>query len=207
MKIIGLTGPSGAGKGFSYHFFKKLDIPCIDTDDVYHKLLLPPSTCVDELVKNFGTEILQNNGSVDRKILANIVFSDESHKKLELLNQTTHKYVLDKTVSMLSEYKKAGKVAAVIDAPLLFESGIDKECDFTVAVISDENVRVDRIMSRDSITREAAEMRVHAQKSDDFYTSMATYSVTNNSDMKSLELQLEAILIKENLFTDRKDNS
>lgn len=207
MKIIGLTGPSGAGKGCCYHFFEKLDIPCIDTDDVYHKLLLPPSTCVDELVKNFGTEILQNNGSVDRKILANIVFSDESHKKLELLNQTTHKYVLDKTVSMLSEYKKAGKVAAVIDAPLLFESGIDKECDFTVAVISDENVRVDRIMSRDSITREAAEMRVHAQKSDDFYTSMATYSVTNNSDMKSLELQLEAILIKENLFTDRKDNS
>ena len=202
MKIIGLTGPSGAGKGFCYYFFEKSDIPCIDTDDVYHKLLVPPSACVDELVKNFGLEILQKDGTVDRKILANIVFSDESHQKLELLNKITHKYVLDKTISMLSDYKEAGKVAAVIDAPLLFESGIDKECDFTVAVISDEDIRIERIMKRDSITREAAEMRIRAQKSDDFYTSQATYSVTNNTDISALELQLEAILAKENISTD-----
>lgn len=205
MKIIGLTGPSGAGKGFCYPFFEKLDIPCIDTDDVYHKLLIPPSACVDELVKNFGTEILKKDGTVNRKILANIVFSDESHRKLELLNQITHKYVLDKTMSMISEYKEAGKPAAVIDAPLLFESEIDKVCDFTVTVISDEDVRIERIMSRDSITREAATMRVHAQNSDVFYTSRATYTVTNNSDIKALELQLKAILTNEKLSTNRKD--
>ena len=80
MKIIGLTGPSGAGKGFCYRLFSKFDIPCIDTDDVYHKLLIPPSECVNELENIFGKEILDSNGYVDRKILAKIVFSVQKFK-------------------------------------------------------------------------------------------------------------------------------
>ena len=82
MKTIGLTGPSGAGKGYCYRFFEILGIACIDTDDVYHKLLIPPSDCVDELVSEFGNTIIGENGSVNRKELANIVFSDETRQKL-----------------------------------------------------------------------------------------------------------------------------
>ena len=202
MKIIGLTGPSGSGKGFCYRFFEKLDIPCIDTDDVYHKLLIPPSACVDELVENFGQKILSKNGTVDRGILASIVFSDETHQNLELLNKITHKYVLDKAMLKISEYAKGGKHAAVIDAPLLFESGIDEQCDFTIAVIASERLRIERIINRDLITEEAATMRIHAQKPDEFYTRRSTYTVTNDSDIDELNQQLKKILIKENIFTD-----
>lgn len=200
MKIIGLTGPSGAGKGFCYHFFEKYDIPCIDTDDVYHKLLKPPSECVDELILNFGVDILDASGNVDRKSLANIVFSDDSHKKLEMLNKITHKYVLEKTMELISSNRAKNKTATVVDAPLLFEAEFDKFCDFSIAVISNEETRMVRIMARDSITQDAALMRIHSQKSDEFYTSRAKYTVVNNSDTKTLDGQLKLILEKEKII-------
>ena len=197
MKIIGLTGPSGAGKGFCYSFFETHGIPCIDTDDVYHKLLIPPSDCVDELVKNFGKTILSDSREIDRKKLANIVFSDATHKKLDTLNSITHKYVIEKTKAFLETYQKENRIAAVIDAPLLFEARIEKICNFTIAVISKKDLRLNRIMVRDGITEEAAKMRIDAQKSSDYYTSNATYTVTNNSDIESLNSQLKIILKKE----------
>lgn len=200
MKIIGLTGPSGAGKGFCYGFFSRHDIPCIDTDAVYHELLIPPSDCVNELKENFGNGIIDENQRVDRKKLAKIVFSDESRKKLELLNKITHKYVLKKTKELVAEAEKSQKAAVVIDAPLLFEAEFDKHCDFTVAVISDVETRVKRIMTRDSLTRDAALMRVRSQNPDEYYTSRASYTVTNNSDCEALDQQLDAILTKEKII-------
>lgn len=204
MKIIGLTGPSGAGKGFCYGFFTKYEVPCIDTDDIYHKLLIPPSACVDELVENFGKVVLNDFGEIKRKILAEIVFSDQSGEKLQLLNSITHKYVLKKTKELVEDYRKQKKSAVVVDAPLLFEANFDKFCDFSIAVISDCSTRVKRIMERDSITEEAALMRIRSQKCDDFYTSRADYTVINDKDCASLEKQLKNIFINENL-TMRKE--
>ena len=200
MKIIGLTGPSGAGKGFCYGFFSKYDVPCIDADDIYHKLLIPPSACVNELVENFGNVILNNSGEINRKILAEIVFSDQNGEKLKLLNSITHKYVLEKTQELIEDYKKQEKTAVVVDAPLLFEASFDKFCDFSIAVISDCLTRVKRIMERDSITEEAALMRIRSQKCDDFYTSRADYTVINDKDCASLEKQLKNIFINEKLI-------
>ena len=200
MKIIGLTGPSGAGKGFCYGFFEKHNIPCIDTDDVYHKLLIPPSKCVCDLVENFGNEIFDENTGIDRKKLADIVFSDISHKKLDTLNRITHKYVLEKTHELIALYKKQEKIAVVIDAPLLFEAEFDKFCDFTIAVIADEKTRMARIMKRDSLIYKAAKQRINSQNPDEFYTSRANYTVVNNTDTYSLEDQLNTIFIKEKLI-------
>ena len=200
MKIIGLTGPSGAGKGFCYRLFSKFDIPCIDTDDVYHKLLIPPSECVNELENIFGKEILDSNGYVDRKILAKIVFSDESHQKLNILNNITHKYVLEQTKRLIFEAEKDGKIAVVIDAPLLFESEFDKHCDFSIAVISDEETRLARIMARDSLSKDAALMRIRSQNKNDYYVSRAKYTVTNNTEGSELDSQLERILTVEKII-------
>ena len=180
--------------------FSKFDIPCIDTDDVYHKLLIPPSECVNELENIFGKEILDSNGYVDRKILAKIVFSDESHQKLNILNNITHKYVLEQTKRLIFEAEKDGKIAVVIDAPLLFESEFDKHCDFSIAVISDEETRLARIMARDSLSKDAALMRIRSQNKNDYYVSRAKYTVTNNTDGSELDSQLERILTVEKII-------
>ena len=200
MKTIGLTGPSGAGKGFCYQLFEKYNISCIDTDCVYHNLLIPPSGCVDELVLNFGTSIVDENGAIIRKKLAEIVFADNNTEKLNLLNEITHKYVLEVTKSMIANYEANNKLAVVVDAPLLFESKFDSFCDFSIAVISDAKTRLDRIIKRDCITEEAALMRINAQKKDEYYTSRARYTVYNNNDCESLNNQLVEILKKEKLI-------
>ena len=107
MKVLGLTGPTGAGKGTVAAVFAELyGIPSIDTDAVYHELLIPPSPCLDELVTAFGAEILRRDGTLDRPALSRIVFSDLSGEKQKLLNGITHKYVLDETIPATAQYCK-----------------------------------------------------------------------------------------------------
>jgi len=202
MKIIGLTGPSGSGKGVCCEHLHALGIPCIDTDAVYHDLLLPPSKCAMELAERFGWEILREDQTVDRKRLASLVFSDTSGKAAEDLNAIAHKYVKEKTLDLLAELRAEGKRAAVVDAPLLFEAEFDKLCDFTVAVLADRQTRLNRIMARDTLSREKANERISAQKSDDFYRARADYTLCNNKARNDLLPSLLDILQKENVSFD-----
>lgn len=199
VKIIGLTGPSGSGKSSCYEIFDKINIPCIDADEVYHNLLIPPSECADELVSVFTPSILNIDGEVDRKKLSEIVFFDESGKTLAKLNEITHKYVIRSINCIIAQHKRHNKNAVVIDAPLLFESGIDKTCDFTIAIISDEKTRISRIIERDSLDSSLAKARTKAQKPIDFYTSRATYTVMNNLTINDLNNKIHDILKLENL--------
>ena len=101
MLVIGLTGPSGSGKGWISNLLSRYGIPAIDTDAVYHDLLIPPSPCLSELVENFGEGIIKD-GRLNRQALASIVFSDSA--KLKMLNEITHKYILKETDDMLQKY-------------------------------------------------------------------------------------------------------
>ncbi len=197
MIIIGLTGPSGSGKGWVSAILKKYNIPSIDTDAVYHDLLIPPSPCLDELCVAFGNDILEN-GQLNRPALASIVFSNK--EKLDLLNKITHKYVLNKADSLLSEYEKAGYRATIVDAPALYEAAYDQKCDFVIAVAASKQLRLKRIMRRDNITEEAALRRISAQHDDSFYSSRAKYTVTNDNNEEKLARDLHNILCSEGLL-------
>lgn len=196
MKVIGLTGPSGVGKGWVCRYLAQFNIPSIDTDAVYHELLIPPSPCLDELVMTFGSQIL-SNGSLDRATLATIVFSDT--QKLKQLNTITHKYILARTDVLLNMYREEGRQAAIVDAPALFESGYDANCDFVITVLADKGLRLKRIIARDGLSPHAAEKRLNAQKSDEFYSARAKYTVINNGNDAVLNRELLSILKKEGL--------
>ncbi|MBO5305748.1 MAG: dephospho-CoA kinase, partial [Clostridia bacterium] len=182
--------------------FNALGIPCIDTDKVYHNLLIPPSKCADELADRFGREILREDKTVDRKKLASIVFSDQSGRSAEALNKISHKYVKEKTVLMLDDFRKQGKAAAVVDAPLLFEAEFEKFCDLTIAILAERELRLERIMTRDMLSREKANERISAQKPDDFYRCKASYTLYNNKECEELFSSLDRILEKENVSFD-----
>lgn len=198
MKIIGLTGPSGSGKGFVCEILAKHGIPSVDTDAVYRRLLIPPSDCLDELRAAFGDTVISDDGMLNRRALADIVFSDKH--QLSRLNAVTHKYILARTDVLLGEYQKQGRPAAVVDAPALFESGYDAHCDFTVAVIADRDTRMSRIEQRDSLGPAAAAQRIDAQHGDEFYTSRAKYTVKNDADGAGLEVALRKIMSQENIL-------
>ncbi|MBE6656409.1 MAG: dephospho-CoA kinase [Ruminococcaceae bacterium] len=196
MKILGLTGPSGSGKAVVGQRFSERGIPVLDTDAVYHAWIERPTPCTEELARTFGKEILTPDGAVDRKRLAAIVFSDDDAEKTRLrtLNAISHRYVLESCRTWLEEQKKAGKRACIIDAPLLIEAELHKACDYVIAVLAPREIRLDRIVKRDGISREAAEARILAQKQDEFYKAHADFLFVNDGSLSMAQEFVEAVI-------------
>lgn len=189
MLIIGLTGPTGAGKGtFSQIAVRAFGAEHIDTDKIARQVVEPGSAGLAALVGYFGNGILRADGSLDRKKLAAIVFSDR--RKLAALNGITHPLVEKEVEKRLADARERLCPFAVIDAPLLFESGEDKLCDVTVGILADEQTRLLRILARDGIDREAAEKRLSAAKSNEYFRERCGYILENDSDQAVFEAQI-----------------
>lgn len=197
MKIIGLTGGSGSGKGEVSKILAELDIPSIDTDLVYRELTAADTPCLRVLSDEFGTGIISEDGSLDRATLAGLVFSGEgADARRERLNQIAHRFILDETRKRLRLYAERGYSMVIVDAPVLFESGFDKECDAVICVIADRDVRISRIVARDSLSEEAAKMRIDSQMSDSALKERSDYAIVNNGDLTALRKSVIDIIGK-----------
>lgn len=193
MKVIGLCGGSGSGKSIVSKCFLNRGIPSLDTDAVYHAMVENDSECSRTLINEFGDSIKNSKGGVNRKVLARIVFGFDSESKLKRLNSISHFYILKTCREWLAEQESKGVKAAIIDAPVLFESGFNSECDITVAVISSFDLRVKRIVARDGMTEEEAKKRIKNQADDEFLIKNADYVIYNNTTEQELDLQVEKI--------------
>ncbi len=190
MKILGLCGGSGSGKGVACSYFAELGLDIIDTDSIYHQLISKETPCFTEIVDEFGIAVL-NNGSIDRKKLAGIVFSSKD-KRLKL-NSIAHKHILISVRNLIETYKKKGSIGVIVDAPLLFESGFDKECDATLCILSDDDRRISRIMMRDSLSEDKARERISAQKTNEWLAKRCDYSIENNASESDLRIEVARI--------------
>lgn len=189
MYTIGLTGGSGTGKGYVSRIFNGYNIPSLDTDIVSRKVCEIGSPCLDDIVKNFGYGVLNDDKSLDRKTLGKIVFNDR--KKLELLNAVTHKYILRECNGWLRKCGEDNYFAAIIDAPVLFESGFNYLCDYVISVVAETDTRIERIMARDGITRESAVERIGNQHKNDFFINHSDFIIYNNKyDRPDLQIDL-----------------
>ncbi len=194
MAVIGITGPSGAGKGAASAILQtKYGFDVVDADRIYHSLVSAPSPCLDEITVHFGDGVIDEGGALDRAALAKLVFGEDNSDKLLLLNKITHKYVVEKILNEI-ERCNANATNCAVDAPLLIEAGLRQYCDFTIAVISDERTRAARIVARDKISPQKARTRISSQKSDEFYKSNTDYTLKNDGDISMLESSLEKIL-------------
>ena len=197
MKVVGLCGGSGSGKGVVAELLSEYGFAHIDTDKIYHELTDKSSHCLDELTFAFGKEIINEKGGLDRTSLAEIVFNSPNKDELrKTLNRIAHRHVLDSVRELLPRLKAEGFAAALVDAPLLFESGFDKECDYILAVLAPRDVRVRRICERDGITPAAAERRIATQLADEFLLSRADFCLTNDSCIEELRSECENIVKK-----------
>ena len=193
MKVIGMCGGSGSGKGTACVFFAELGIKIIDTDGIYHDLTSRNSDCLREIALAFGDEIVYNN-TLDRKALANIVFA--SKDKLDLLNKIAHKHILNEVKKQIDFYRTSRAIGVIVDAPVLFESGFDRECDATLAICADIDIRIERITSRDGITKERALARIQSQKSDAWLKNKCDYYIENNTTTDDLKASVNNIANK-----------
>ncbi len=194
MKIIGLCGTSGAGKGTVGKFLCSFGCSVIDTDKLYHDMIQNDCECSREIVSVFGDGVKLPNGGIDRTALAKIVFSDK--EKLSSLNSVAHKYVRDACVCIIENMRASGDGILVIDAPQLFEAGMQDMCDATVAVTADRETRQARICARDSISCDRANARMDAQHTDIFFVENCDYVIENNSDIAHLLLETKKVLDK-----------
>lgn len=192
MLLIGLTGGSGVGKGEVGKAFANSGFAHIDTDLDAKTVVKKGGKCLKEITQNFENVILEN-GELNRKALGKIVF--QNPEQLEKLNSIIHKYISKRIEKKLKELKKNGVNKVVIDGAALIESGIYKQCFKVIAVISNEENKIERIMKRDNLSLEEAKMRIYGQKSDDFFTKNADFVIINDNGIGNLNKKVNDIII------------
>ena len=193
--IIGITGGTGSGKTTLLHLIEAQGGLVLDCDSIYHMLLQSDRELQSAIALRFPNAVEQ--GGVNRKKLGAIVFEDAC--ALQDLNTITHQAVLKEVHRRLSNRP----ALAAIDAIGLFEGGLDALCDITVAVTAPENIRVQRIMTRDGIGEVYARKRLASQKSADWYSARCDYTLENGGDYdvfvsKCLAFLQKLGIIKEN---------
>lgn len=188
MRIIGLTGGSGVGKGAVAARMHALGAGWVDADGVYRRLCETNTALLAALDAAFSG-VLDETGALDRAKLAGIVFADP--EKLRLLNRITIPYI--RAASLQEIDAQAACPVVLYDAPTLFEAGADDLCDKTVGVLAERETRIRRVMARDGLSEQAARARILAQPDDAFYREKCDYILENNGDLARLERETDAL--------------
>lgn len=167
---IGLTGQTGAGKGYLCEILAAQGFTIVDADAISRQLTQKNSPVFPALQDAFGEDIIQN-GELDRKRLAARAFA--SREKTDLLNRIMHPAIIKRC-------REAADGLTVLDAPQLLEAQMEGDCYCVISVLAPEKVRLQRIMARDDLTEAQALTRIHAQHGEDYYTSKSDYVIIND---------------------------
>lgn len=186
--VFGITGGSGAGKSTAANIFRNLGIEVIDADVIAHQVVEKGEPCLQEIKNEFGNAVINKDGSLNRRKLSEIVFTDEN--KLKSLNRITHKYIKQLILARLEE---SDAEITAIDGAVIIGSEVEELCKFIVSVLADREIRLQRIMSRDNLNYEQAENRINSQPDDDFYIKNSSYIIYNNSSEHELNLQIKEV--------------
>ena len=177
--IIGITGSSGCGKTTALNTLQQLGAIILDCDAIYHRLLREDNVLLSAIGGRFPEAV--KDGALDRAALAATVFSDPA--ALEDLNKITHGAVVNEVKRQLA----FAPALAAIDAYALFESGLNKLCNVTVAITAPEELRIARIVNRDGITPEKAKERLSAQRPQEEISALCDYTLCNNGTQAEFE--------------------
>ena len=195
MKIIGITGNSGTGKTiFSQILAEKFNAIIIDADKIAKQNSEKGKEYYNQIVKTFGKELLDNE-KIDRKKLAQIIYNNPKEK--EKLDTLTNKYVVEEIKNEIKTNKNRN---IILDIPLLFESKLNLECDITIALMSEEKIKIDRMCKRDNITEDVANQRLKIQANNDYYIEKSNYVIMNNN--ADLEKEAEEFLKTVNILNN-----
>lgn len=191
-KVIGLTGGIATGKSTVSSMFAEQGIPVIDADQLAREVVQPGEPAYEQIIAAFGEKILQEDGTLNRKHLGEIVFSDEAKRKQ--LNGIVHPAIRERMIEQRDAFIKSGESLVVLDIPLLFESKLEHFADLTVVVYVDEQIQLERLMKRNDFTKKEALQRMEAQMPIKEKARLADVVIDNNGTIEQTKKQLEELL-------------
>ena len=196
--IVGLTGGIGTGKSTVSRKLRERGYPVIDLDVISREVIEYPEV-IDELVRNFGNEILENQNntsgkkSISRNKLRQTVFKEE--KKVSVLNSIMHPPIVEEMRRQIEELRKSYKTVFV-EVQLLFEAKLEKEFDIIVLVYADKKTQLERVLKRDERSEEEVQQIINAQMDMTEKRRMSNYIIENNGNSEMLDLEIEKFIKK-----------
>jgi len=191
MRIFGLTGNIGSGKSTVAAMLREAGIPVLDADRISKEVTAPGGRAYDAVVQAFGRGILRDDGSIDRKRLGEIVFSDPASR--ERLERITHPAILDAMKEAIAGIEREGHRAAVVEATLIHESGRKGLFEAVISVTCDRETSISRLAARDGMSRGQAEARLRAQMEADRKAGASDYVIDNSAGTEETFRQVNRI--------------
>ncbi len=191
-RVLGLTGSIASGKSTASHFFREQGYQIVDCDEVA-RTLTDEKEIIGRIAETFGRDILLSSGKIDRKKLGSIVFSHEAEKqKLDNLLKCPLREAILGAIKEAVTFST--KDFIILDCPLLFESGLDKVCDRTLCIHISRDLQLKRLMERNQIDKEFAELMISAQLSSDDKVKRADDVIENNKDISALKEEVSQFI-------------
>ncbi len=190
--IVGLTGGIASGKDTVAAFLKELGARIIDADEISREIVKPGLPAWEELVEEFGSEILSSDNTIDRSKLGSIVFNEPAH--LQRLNGITHPKIVAEEKKRIQQIQNSNPQAMiVVNAALLIESGNYKNMDKVIVVYANEKVQIERAAKRDQLSLSDIQKRINAQIPLNEKSKYADFLIDNNGTFKNTKEQVEKV--------------
>ncbi len=189
MIVVGVTGSLGSGKTTVARIFGEMGAKVIDSDRLAREAMEPEKPAYAEIVEEFGEGILQPDGQINRASLGRIVFADPAKRKM--LESIVHPRIEEARRRLIGEFEEDALV--VLDVPLLFESGLGRECRKTIVVTIDEQTRVARLKS-EGLDEQDIQQRLAAQMPQEEKKARADYVIDNSAGLEKTRIQAEEII-------------
>lgn len=191
-KTVGLTGSISTGKSTVAKIFAEHRVPIIDADIIAREVVEPGRFAYEQITETFGTGVLQQNKELDRAKLGEIIFSDQ--QKREQLNDIVHPEIIQELIRKKQMYIEREYPLIVLDIPLLFEMNLAPIVDVTVVVYTTRETQLQRLMKRDSITKDQAEKKISSQMSIEEKAKIADFVIDNNKSYENTHHQCLQLL-------------
>lgn len=192
MKIVGITGRSGCGKSSATKFLAGQGYPCIDADLIARQILLPGSPCLAALRERFGDDILDTNGTLQRRLLADRAFATPEGTRA--LTDITQPEILRRIEEELTIARASGAAIAFVDGAVIVGTPFQARCDALLLITAPYEISVARICTRDNISPEMARRRLDAQTPLETLRAAATREIVNDGTPEQLEAKIREIL-------------
>ena len=189
--MIAITGRSGSGKSQVAEYYRNKGFQVCDADLVARQVLQPPSPCLQLLAEQFGQDIFDSSGELNRRLLADRAFA--TPEGTQALTDITHPEIIRR---ILQQQKNAAETIFFVDGAVIVGHRLQQFCDKIILVQTDESIAIQRICSRDGISAEMAKRRLDAQTPESLLKDAADYMICNNTTTEELYQQATAILKK-----------